>query len=209
MTTDWWWGNRAALMPGGGGSTTTWNPADSGTKVALSGGNLTAAHTSTTGVAIVRSVASHSTGQFYWEITVNTTGAATLGIGIANATKNLNTTFLGGTTDGVGYYSNGGVSYNSATAQTIQTFTSGDVVGVAIDIANKGLWIRKNGGNWNNSGTANPVTNTGSITNSNTFLVWNAAVFAAVDVEGTTDSVTANFGATAYGTAAPAGFGNL
>lgn len=201
---------------GGGGGTTTWNPADIGTRVALSGGDLIATNNGSTGAAMVRSISSQTSGKYYWEITIGSSQTNSLAIGIADSTQPLSTSFLGGGVHGAGYFGAGAVSFNSATAQTIMTFTAGDIIGVAIDIGNKGIWFRKNGGNWNNNASADPVTNTLTITNSTAWggggAFWTGPLFACVDVEkgtATVDSCTANFGATAFANTAPSGFGNL
>jgi len=54
-------------------------------------------------------------------------------------------------------------SINSAVVGTAWTSASvqGDSVDMAIDFDNREIWFRRNQtGNWNNSGTANPSTNT-------------------------------------------------
>jgi hypothetical protein len=37
----------------------------------------------------------------------------------------------------------------------------GNILGVATDLVHGQIWFRVNGGNWNNSPTANPTTNVG------------------------------------------------
>lgn len=62
--------------------------------------------------------------------------------------------------------SNGQVAVNNAgTVATIQTAGNGDYSDLAMDEVTGLLWIRTNGPghNWNNSGTANPSTETGGI----------------------------------------------
>ena len=63
---------------------TTWNPADKDATVTLSGGNLTAASTS----GAVRSVASVSSGKYYWELTFPS-GINEQFIGIATASMDV------------------------------------------------------------------------------------------------------------------------
>lgn len=63
------------------------------------------------------------------------------------------------------------------------------------------IWFRKNGGQWNNSPTANPATNTGGITMSQI----NQTLFPTVIADGDC-SVTCNFGNSAFQTSGPVGF---
>jgi hypothetical protein len=58
------------------------------------------------------------------------------------------------------YYFNGGVI-----ATGLPTFTSGDIIDIVIDLnsGNK-IWIRVNGGDWNNSPSENPTTGVCSLT---------------------------------------------
>jgi hypothetical protein len=190
------------LAAGGGVVTTTWNPADKNANVTLSNGNLTA--TDTSGTSPVRAIASHSTGKFYYSVHLDAlAGNGTTGI--ANSAATLGN-FVGSDNNGVAYNPSGGsVLANSAALATIQTSVQGNTVDVAVDIGGQLIWFRTNGGNWNNSGTANPATGTGGISFASVaagpyFPAW--AGFAA------SDAVTANFGAAAYTFAAPAGFGN-
>jgi hypothetical protein len=82
---------------------------------------------------------------------------------------------------------------------------AGDVVGCAVDLGAHLVWFRKNGGLWNNSGTANPATGVGG------FTIAAGSYTAAITLANTStigDTVTANFGTTAYRDAAPSGFAN-
>jgi hypothetical protein len=86
---------------------------------------------------------------------------------------------------------------------TIQTAVAGNIGCVAYDIGNGTIWFRTNGGNWNNSGTSNPATNTGGIS-----LLFGSSVYPAAALYDATDQITVNFGATAYAFTPPTGFGN-
>ena len=106
-------------------------------------------------------------------------------------------------------------SYSAATGNIVhQAFTTlgaaavaavGNTVCMAVDLGTKQIWFRVNGGNWNNSGTANPDTPTGGL-----IFTITAGPFAAKwNSFGTTgDAVTANFGGTAYAFTKPSTFGN-
>jgi hypothetical protein len=196
---------------------TTWNPAEKSSNIGLSGSNLIATNSSTAFFEGVRSVASHSTGKYYWEITINSdrTGHI-MEIGVANGTWPLTSgsgTDLGSDNDGVGF-SGVFLKLNSSTS-FIQDFAQFDIVGIALDLTNSKLWfVTITGGvasNWNNSGTDNPATNTGGFDIS----TMNAGpYFAAATCKTVGTNITANFGASTYAIVAalgsvPSGFVNL
>ena len=82
-------GSKRVSAGGGGGVTyATWNPADKGADITLSGGNLVATHTSDN-AATVRANVGKSSGKWYWEIT--TTGHANQGwlFGVADGTTSI------------------------------------------------------------------------------------------------------------------------
>lgn len=107
----------------------TWNPSDKGTEITLSGGNLVATHSGAVSYGGVRGTIDKSTGKWYWEVTVTTAGNVTR-IGAANATENINSAHgnnsvvYAATNEGV---QNGGVPWTGA------TYTTGDVLGFALD----------------------------------------------------------------------------
>jgi hypothetical protein len=63
-------------------------------------------------------------------------------------------------------FNSGGEYWYDGTLQSsgLPTWTTGDVIDVAVDLLNGSIWIRVNGGYWNNDGGANPSTNTGYLT---------------------------------------------
>lgn len=173
----------------GGGSTTTWNPADKNANMNLSGGDLTAARAAGTGDSGVRAIASASTGKKYWEVTINTlvsTGGDFAPAGIANSTWNL--TFIG---------ASGSAGFTGSSG-----FVAGEVACVAVDLDARKLWARRNGGSWQPSG--DPAAGTGGTDIS----AITGALFAAVFQKNGGDSMTANFGGSAYSQTPPSGYGN-
>ena len=65
----------------------------------------------------------------------------------------------------IGFNSGGEYWYNgSLQSSGLPTWTTGDVIDVAVDLLNGSIWIRVNGGYWNNDSGANPSTNTGYLT---------------------------------------------
>jgi len=99
---------------------------------------------------------------------------------------------------------NGIISLNGNSLVAMGAFVANDVVGIAIDLGAHLFWARKNAGNFNNSGTANPATATGGLA----FTADSYAPAVAWFSNAVNDAYTMNVGATAYANAAPAGFGN-
>ena len=70
--------------------------------------------------------------------------------------------FPGSDNQSVGYCSNGTIRWNGnvlSTSFTLATWGDGDIVDIAIDNNNNVLWVRVNGGDWNNNPSSNPETN--------------------------------------------------
>lgn len=174
------------------------NSADKGDDVTLSGGDLTAAIAGS-GSDSVRSTQSKSAGKWYWEVTVNNTG--TNRIGVANATFGVDVgsgspnSSLGLSTNSLAVGSDGNIldpGGGGATIGSIGSYTSGDIIGIALDCDNATVGFRKNGGSF--------VTISGSD-------VPTGALFAAVgQYAGSTDNMTANFGSTGFAFPVPAGY---
>lgn len=142
---------------------TSFNPANTSSGITLSNGNLTATVNSTDPGTHVNafSLDGESTGKFYWEIVCGiASGAGRLGIATTGAS--LSTGF-GADTQSYGWDSSGQVFFNGASVATIQGFGNGNTVATAVDIGNLLIWFQTAGGNWNNSGTANPATGIGGI----------------------------------------------
>ena len=89
-------------------------------------------------------------------------------IGVGNTSMNYSGTFdaypgndansVGFSDDGK-YYFNGGVQ-----ASGLPTWTSDDVIDIVVSVGvSPKIWIRVNGGNWNNNPSNNPATNNGSL----------------------------------------------
>ena len=185
------------------------------TNATLSGGNLTATHTTATGSSGARCTTNHvavgtpGTGKYYFEVTVGATHGASDCIGLLIPSGDYST---------IGTAANMTIVYCSVGSAGIWAFSSntgknlggnivaGDVVGIAVDFYNLVVWFRKNAGNWNGDAAANPATGVNGInlpgTNWGPFVGFNGSGTASGD------NFTGNFGATSYANAAPSGFGN-
>ena len=198
----------------------TWNPSDKSANLVLSSGNLTV--TGSNGaftVMGVRGTISKSTGKYYWEITiVEDTGFPTFfQIGVANAAVPITGGITGAGGLGVALVGDGAVtvSTDGTPVATLMAYDEGDVVGLAVDFDNWRMWWRVNGGNWNNSGTANPATNTegvplnsGSLVTFPTGVPYFPIIYQLQITADPPQQTIANFGATSYTNTPPAGFLN-
>jgi hypothetical protein len=199
--------NAAVASDGSTWNNTLYNTFDGvpSAGVVVSNGNLTVTHgTNNTGVG-VNSTAFLVAGKWYFEVTLQgvVNGGDALGIMLSTGTFNnvvsgTNSTvvLLGGTSN---VWSN-----NANTSMNLGSPSVGDVFGVAIDLNAKLAWFRRNNGNWNASGTANPATGTGGAT-----IAGGAFAPVVAFISGaTTDAMTANFGQSAYSGTPPSGFAN-
>ncbi len=192
-------GSHSAAVAGGGGSSTftdTWNPSDKDVDISLSGGNLTATSANDGGV---RSVNSRSAGKYYFEVTVNSIASTFTAIGMGKATAAI-TGSPGDDANGWSYL-NDGRSYHSGSLSAYgASYVAPNVIGVAVDIDAGKMWFSKSGVY---QGGGNPAAGTGAV-----FTDIAGPIFPMVGDPnvGGGDSWTANFGATAFATAPPAGF---
>ncbi len=169
------------------GPAATFDPTFVNLNVTLTAGNLVVTGVSAPANTSAISTVAYSAGKFFCEFSINNL-ASQSGVGICNASQGAGTS-LAASLNAVGYMADGTVKINSSTVSTLTSFTTGDIVDMAVDFDNSTIWFRKNNGTWNNSGTANPGGNVGGISISSL----NAGpYFAAVEVVGT-DKITAAF----------------
>jgi hypothetical protein len=96
---------------------------------------------------------------------------------------------------------------NVSSGFSLGAAAAGDVIGIAVDIAARKAWFRKNNGLWNNQTTATPVTGVGGVQIATTGDFGPAVGFGGAGTA-ISDSITVNFGATPYANAAPVGYGD-
>jgi hypothetical protein len=187
-------------------SNTTFNPSDKSANIVLSNGNHTYTQSSS-GEQGVRTVLGVNTGKFYTETNWDNTPSGTdTGAGFCTAGATL--TSLGSTvTNACIAFKSGSIWVNGSSPGNVGgAFAINDKICCAIDLVNSKVWFRKNGGNWNNSGTADPATNTGGFSISG-FQTNNSTVMHGCGcVNVSADTLTSNFGDTSFSFTVPSGF---
>lgn len=116
------------------------NTLDKSAALVVSKGNLSAALTVAN--QIVKASFGLSSGKWYWEV-VSSTAVEDM-IGVSNAAAVL-TAYCGNNANGWAYYKTNGNKYNNATGVAYgASYTSGDIIGVALDIDAGTLTFYKN-----------------------------------------------------------------
>jgi len=176
-------------------SFSTFDPAKTDASITLSNGDLTATGSTIGSFRLSLGKTGHSTGKYYNEFFIVAQLAAIDLVGIANASAPQN--YLGSDNNAIGWDRDGRTLITSSNQLSVATWTTGDTLGIALDLDNGKVWFRNGAGGWNNDviGNQNPATNTGGISPA-----------VAPSTSGT--AYTVNFGASAYANAAPSGFGN-
>lgn len=159
----------------------------------------------------------HSSGSYYFEqvVTQRDGGVIRIGVGASNAIAftvsgtaggyNLGDATTG--TLGIGYeLSTGSITLSGVSVGTLSAGTLGTVIGIAIDLISGLAWLRKDGGSWNGSATADPVLRLGGISIS----AIPDPIYAWVGIQGVgPNAVRANFGQGLWFNPPPTGFGNF
>jgi hypothetical protein len=181
---------------------TTWSPADSSKGITLSGSNLIATAAGSTDRGI-RAGDEKTTGDFYFEVKYNSVAGNDSGAGICDHLANLGTIGSVALRAAIAFVS-GNVWCGGSNRFNIGAIGAGDVLCVSVKTASGKVFLRKNAGNWNGSGTADPVTNTGGLDYAGAGLA--SRITPAACFNNTGDNVTANFGDTAFAFSVPSGF---
>ena len=131
------------------GALVTWDPANKGTGVALTGANLIATITETGGDAYaVKATAIMPTGTSVFEVTIGAFVGSSpdAAVGMANSTFAVNHANMGGNTNNNCYDSaTGHVYLNGSSQGNVITWTTGDIIGVKNDTVAGKVSFFKNG----------------------------------------------------------------
>jgi len=183
------------------------------TNVTLSNGNLTVTSTATSSGdcgAHVMAAGGRTSGKWYFEfvmtnVSASTAGGTNKGFGVATTAATYTAMGNNGTGGVICFTSGGNVWAAGSNVGTLAVgLVTGDVGCLAADLDNRRVWFRKNGGLWNNSGSASPVTNVGG------FTIPAGTIVPFITFGGTSGAAgqifTANFGASVFTNAVPSGF---
>lgn len=149
-------------------SSISWSPTNKNSAITLSNNDLTAAGTfSTTGdTANGLGATAISTGNIYFELSadnVENNNSFSVGVGNSSVSFALGQ-YLGEDTNSFGFIADGRVVYNNSVVTTLTGYVDADVICFAVRFADNTIFRRINSGQWNDSGTADPSTNTGGFT---------------------------------------------
>lgn len=188
----------------------SFDPAKKATNAVLSNGNLTLT-TAPTAYSGALTVVPTSSGKLYAELTLNVSGGFpnNFSFGVGDVSSNLTTAAGALDAHSVGYLSGNNSFYFSGvqTGGILGTITTGSVIAIAVDFANKEVWLRGPSGLWNADATADPATNTHGLHNLHynlTALLSGTVYLMAAAYQGS--QVTINLGATAFAGVIPSGF---
>jgi hypothetical protein len=116
------------------------NPLDTGSNITLSAANLQTSQGAAAGIS--KGTIGVSSGKWYWEVTLL---SGTTMVGIATVTSSPTQNYVGQTSTSYGYYSSNGNKYNNATGVAYgASYTTNDVIGVALDLTAGTLTFYKN-----------------------------------------------------------------
>ena len=128
-----------------------------------SNGNNTK-YTGSGSTGVDRATLGASAGKYYWEVKIgasNGAGNIWQGVGIIGEPQTSDTDELGNGSYGYGYWGQDGtIRNNNSNIATYNTFTTNDIISVALDMDNNKLYFAKNG-TWQNS--ADPAAGTNGI----------------------------------------------
>lgn len=181
--------------------------------ITLSNGNLTASNDGSNGADHgIRVTNSKTSGKRYFEITVGTFDGdsfSNCGFGLTIPTQDLDTATnfdvnpaLAGQSFWVRH--TGSLTLRgSTTGFSLGGGIAGSIVSLAVDFGHQKIWVRKDGGIWNNHGGDDPATDSGGIGIS----ALGSELYPFLATEHLrVAQVTANFGATTFAYAPPFGF---
>jgi hypothetical protein len=191
---------------------TTWNPLENYYQSAtLSNGNTTI-QTGNSQYSPSSSTLGVSSGKWYWEVEYDALsgGFDVAYVGVLSQFATNSTTSLGTNANDYGYYVNGNYYNNNTGTAYGTTYTTGDIIGVALDLDNNKLYFSKNG-TWQNSGDPESgATGTGAISITNPTSTTNGAYFPSICDGSSSANATfkTNFGNGYFGTTAVASAGS-
>jgi len=84
-----------------------------------------------------------ASGKWYWEVKCEAVGGTAMSIGAHEVSEFSKNDFTGD--NGVGYFNNGNFHYRGTEDSDPNTYTTNDIIGVALDMDNRAIYFHKNG----------------------------------------------------------------
>ena len=168
-----------------------------------SNGNLTTTNTSGVGQRMAISTFGVETGKWYAEfklVAIGSTSGSKPYVGVCSQRDYVGNTYVGAA-PGCGLHTGGDIYYAGAgPTSTGTSYTTGDIIGVALDVTNSLIYWHKNGTYISNgSGTGNPTTGANGF-NFSTVTAKGGIVGFATSLFDNGGSWSANFGNGYFGT---------
>ena len=147
------------------------------------------------------STISVSQGKWYAEFVWTAGTYAIIGVEDMDLVSTWDNEYIGYSANGRGYGWDGNVRNNASDSAYGSTFTTGDIIGVAIDMDNKFVYMSKNGVFQNSGVPTSGATGTGGLSLAGTNYIIGAAAYNA--------TISANFGQRPFSYTPPTGFVRL
>ena len=141
-----------------------------------------------------------TSGKWYFEVVYTAATAFDGMVGVANKNHENNLgNYIGGDSDSWGYYYNGQRYHPGQSGAYGDGWTTGDVIGIALDMDNGALYFSKNGTYQNSGDPTSGASQTGAA-----FTNLSGTIFPGINGYGGTQYV--NFGQRPFNTSAPSGY---
>jgi hypothetical protein len=181
------------------------NPLSKTSPPTISNGNLNVSTTtSSASISIAAGTIGVSSGKWYWEVTGTAVDSTRMGMYVCDA--NQYGTMLTASTGAYGYGANGnkiqgdGTNWFGTGTAYGNTWTTNDVIGIALDLDNGKIWFSKNG-TWQASGDPAAGTNAAF-----TSVSGNKTCGMYLYTEGSATTAVFNLGQRPFEYTAPSGF---
>jgi len=109
------------------------NPLTNLASLTVSNANLSVSASNGNWKSVLGTMALPSTGKWYWEVTVVGTAVGQEIIGVANTVDNISSSYSGSTANTYGYQSSGSKNNNATGTAYGASYTTNDIIGVAVD----------------------------------------------------------------------------
>ena len=158
----------------------------------------------------IASVPVVNTEKKYWEIRVDAIAATSIpAIGVGVQSTPLDTQLGGWQSDAISWDASGGARDNNTGMSGRPVYAAGDILMVAVDMANGWVFMGMNGQWYNGTQAGNVNFSSGDGRVNNSARPTSISLYPAVQTQNIGDKLTANFGRAAFAYTPPTGFTGL